>query len=70
MAKPTLKEPYRTLEKEIIDTMIAGLHEWRPDLNYPQSHSDMQGCVRALLRMFYVNRHPISVELPIDESVL
>lgn len=51
------------LEHDIIETLIAGHKEWRPDLNYPESHSDMQGAVRALLRMFEVKRRPIAVAL-------
>lgn len=67
MPKPILKEPLRTQTCEMIETMLAGLHEWRPDLKYPESHSDMQGCVRALLRMYEVKRRPIAIELEHDE---
>ncbi len=63
MPKPTLKEPFFTLEKQMIATMIAGLKEWRPDLNYPESHSDMQGCIRGVLQMFKVERLPLPREL-------
>ncbi len=67
MPKPPLQEPYASLASDMIDTMLAGLKEWRPDLSYPESHSDMQGCVRAVLRMFEVKRRPIALsELPID----
>jgi hypothetical protein len=51
------------LENDVIDTMLAGLKEWRPDLSYPESHSDMQGCVRALLRMYELKRRPLPVPL-------
>ena len=60
MPKPNLKEPFRTLESEIIETLLAGHHECRPDLAYPESHSDMSGAVRGLLRMFEVKRRPIA----------
>ena len=63
MPKPTLKEPVQSLTHDMIETMLAGLHEWRPDLAYPESHSDMQGCVRALLRMYKIERRPIAIEL-------
>jgi hypothetical protein len=63
MAKPSLKEPFRTLENEIIDTLIAGHKEWRPDLSYPESYSDMQAAVRGLLRMFDVKRRPIALDI-------
>jgi len=55
------------LESNIIETLLAGHKEWRPDLAYPESHSDMQGAVRGLLRMFEVKRRPIAVELQYDE---
>ena len=61
MPTPLLKPEYEALTCEMIDTMTAGLHEWRSDLNYPESHSDWQGCVRALLRRFDVKRRPIDV---------
>ncbi len=63
MAKASLAEPFFTLEHEIVETLIAGHKEWRPDLAYPESYSDMQGAVRGLLRMFDVKRLPISREL-------
>ncbi len=66
MSKRRLKEPLNTLESQIIETLLAGHHEWRPDLSYPESHSDMQGAVRGLLRMFEVKRRPIAVELEYD----
>ena len=59
MSKPRLTEPDAHLEHDIIETMIAGLRQWRPDLKYLESHSDMQGCVRALLVMYEVKRRPL-----------
>lgn len=53
---------FEKLEREIIETFLAGHHEWRPDLAYPESHSDMQGGVRALLRMYEIKRRPIALE--------
>ena len=61
MPKPSLAEPYSTLEHELIETFIAGHHEWRPDLSYPESYSDMQGGVRALMRMFDIKRRPVAI---------
>lgn len=66
MAKPTLKEPYATLEAEIIRTFLAGHKQWRPDLPYPESHSDMAGGVRALLKRFDIEARAI----PLDEADL
>lgn len=67
MPKPFLKPPMDKLEGDIVATMLAGLHEWRSDLHYPESHSDMQGCVRGLLKMFKVERLPIARELEYEE---
>jgi hypothetical protein len=58
------------LEAQIIETLLAGHHEWRRDLAYPESHSDMQGAVRALLRMFEVKRRPIAMELEYEEEAV
>lgn len=63
MSKRQLEEPLNQLEREIIETLLAGHHEWRRDLPYPESHSDMQGAVRGLLRMFEVKRLPLAREL-------
>lgn len=52
MPKPPLKECYSSLSVDIQRTMIQGLREWRPDLDYPESSSDMDGCIRALMRKF------------------
>ena len=67
MAKPSLKPEYQQLESAIIDTFIAGHKEWRPDLSYPESYSDMQGGVRALLRRFEIKQRPI--DWPMDKFI-
>lgn len=59
MPKRNLIEPLAVLEREIIETLLAGHHQYRPDLSYPQSHSDMAGAVRGLLRMFEIKRLPL-----------
>jgi len=59
MPKPQLFAEDHLLEGQIIETLLAGLKEWRSDLAYPESHSDMQACVRGLLKMFDVKRKPI-----------
>lgn len=70
MPKPPLKPPLDRLESDIIETMVAGLKLWRPDLNYPESHSDMQACVRGLFRMFQVQRLAIPHELEYDDTIV
>jgi hypothetical protein len=64
MPKPHLREPYATLASDLMETMIAGLHEWRSDLSYPESHSDLRGCIDAVLRKFDVKLRPV----PLDRS--
>ena len=61
MPKPRLQAELSTLEGDIVETLLAGLKQWRRDLSYPESHSDMQGCVRALLMMYEVKRRPIAL---------
>lgn len=68
MPKPTLKEPMYTLEGHMIQTLVAGLHEWRPDLDTPESYSDWQACVRGLLKMYEIKRRPIAIELEYDDA--
>lgn len=63
MPKPSLKEPFYSLENDIIETLVAGHKEYRPDLSYPQSHSDMQAAVRGLLRMFDIKRRAIALTI-------
>lgn len=67
MPKPKLKEPYRSLEFDIMDTMKAGLRQWRPDLDNPESASDWQACIRGLLTMYEVRRRPLAIDLPLEE---
>lgn len=68
MSKRSLSPDLQKLESDIISTLIAGHKEWRPDLAYPESHSDMQGAVRGLLRMFEVKRLPVARELTYHED--
>ncbi len=63
MPKPPLVPEEAVLENQMIETLRAGLHNWRPDLNYPESYSDMQACVRGLMSMFEVKRRPLAVLL-------
>ena len=62
------------LRSDIIDTMLAGMNIHRPDLTYPASHSDMNVCVSALLRMYEVKRRPLIADkvllsFPIQKSL-
>lgn len=57
-----MKPEFNQLESDIIATLIAGHKEARPDLSYPESHSDMQSAVRALIVMFDIKRRPIALE--------
>ena len=64
MSKPTLSPEYRQLESDVIDTLLAGHREWRPDLAYPESRSDMAGAFRALIRKYEVKLRP----MPLDRA--
>jgi hypothetical protein len=63
MPKPTLIAEQSLLEQQIIETLQAGLKQWRPNLSYPESYSDMQACVRGLIIAFDVKRRPLPSSL-------
>lgn len=63
MPKPTLVEADGILESQAIETMLAGLKQWRSDLQYPESHSDMQACFRALFTVYEIRRRPLPTPL-------
>lgn len=62
MPKPHLREPFRTLASDMASTFLAGCKRWRPDLNYPESGSDMRAGIDALLQMFEIKRRPIALK--------
>lgn len=49
MAKPRLGEIETLIESTLIAWMKDGLEKWRPDLDYPESYSDMQACARGIM---------------------
>lgn len=59
MPKRKLIKEQALLESRMIQTMIAGLKKYRPDLGYPESVSDMQACVRGLMEMFDIKDSPL-----------
>lgn len=63
MPKPRLSPELEQLERDMIETFLAGLKQWRSDLNYPESHSDMQAGIRGLLQMYDIKRAPLPKEL-------
>lgn len=69
MPKPTLTREYQTLCHEIIETFLAGHKQWRPDLSYPESHSDMMAGAHALVQMFEIKRRPIAIALPVEKVI-
>lgn len=62
MAKPFLREPYQSLYFALVETMTAGLKEWRSDLEYPESHSDWRSCIDAVMRKYDVKLRPIPLD--------
>ena len=65
MPKPTLIPEQQSLQSDLLETMLEGLRRWRPDLAYPESHSDMQACVMAVMSMFEIKRRPLAVPLKV-----
>ena len=63
MAFIKLSDEYSLLENNLIETMIAGLKRCHPDLDYPESHSDMQACARALMVMYDIKRSALAKKL-------
>jgi hypothetical protein len=63
MPKSDLTPEDNILEQQLIDTFLVGHREWRPDLQYPQSYSDMQGGMRAVMEHFAIKRRPIAKSL-------
>jgi hypothetical protein len=64
MPKAPMKQPYQSLAHDVIETLIASHKRWRPDLSYPESHSDMLGAVMGLLEMFEVKRRALPFRVP------
>lgn len=63
MAKAKLVD--NILEAQIIESLLAGHHLYRPDLSYPESYSDMQAAVRGLMKMFKIERRALAEPLKI-----
>jgi hypothetical protein len=62
MPKPSLKPAFADLEVEMIRTFLAGHKQWRPDLSYPESHSDMQAGIRALLKRYEITPRAVPLD--------
>ncbi len=63
MPKCRLIPEEETLERELIQTLKAGHESWRPDLNGPESYSDWEACVRAIMRRFDITPRPLDKPL-------
>lgn len=59
MPPHTLIPEQEFLCRELIETFLAGLHKSRPDLDYPESHSDMTWAMQAVMSMFEIKRRPL-----------
>lgn len=62
MPKPSLKTSFSDLEVEMIRTFLAGHHQWRPDLAYPESHSDLQAGMRALMKRYEITPRAVPLD--------
>jgi len=68
MPKPTLGDNNQALANDLIETFLAGHKQWRPDLAYPESHSDMMAGAHALIQMFEIKRRPSAIALPVRKD--
>lgn len=64
MPPPPIKPKF--MVGDIIETLLAGHHQVRSDLRYPESHSDMTWAVMNLLRKYEVKLRPV----PLDRADL
>jgi hypothetical protein len=67
MPKPSLASDQARLERDLITTFIAAFKEWRPDLQYPESYSDMEAGMRGIMQMFEIKRAPLPKKLEYAE---
>lgn len=59
----------RDLLTSVVEALLDGHRSVRPDLPYPESHSDMQHAVHELLRRFEVVQRPEPVVLMMEGDV-
>jgi hypothetical protein len=70
MPKPTFQPVFHKIESKLIEILVRGHHRWRPDLNYPESHSDMQGAVRELMAVLNIKEIPEDLpQIEIDRRI-
>jgi len=48
---------------ELLAAMVHGLHDWHPDLDFPESRCDMAACALEILARFHILRRPTSFRL-------
>lgn len=65
MSHAPLIERDAVTEDELVQTFLAGLKQFRQDLSYPESHSDMRSGIRAVMVMFNCQRRPLPIPLRI-----
>jgi len=68
MPKAEMKQPFASLARDVIETLLESHKRWRPDLSYPESHSDMLGAVMGLFEMFEVKRRPLPFRIPMEHD--
>lgn len=64
MPKPTLIPQFHDLEHELVNIFLDGLHYWRPDLAFPESTSDVQGGIRAIMEHYELIKRREPIDLP------
>jgi hypothetical protein len=69
MPKARLSPEFERKERKMIEVALEEFHRWRPDLYYPESHSDMEAAIRGILKHFDVSvRSDPLKELPLAEG--
>ena len=68
MPKAGMKQPFASLAHDVIETLLESHKRWRPDLDYPESHSDMMGAVTGLFEMFEVKRRALPFRIPMEHD--
>lgn len=56
----------RTTEAGLLKAVQAGLVKWRPDLRMPESTSDLEACVREIMRRYDVVKRSSPRDLALD----
>lgn len=63
MPQAPLIDEQKVMASSMMSSFMAAFKQFRPDLDYPESASDMQAGFRGVLRMFNVSRASLPNQL-------